>query len=141
MPRCSCAGNSCSCTIQAGTGLTLTGTGNDSAPFVVSLAANYLLLTQATNGPIDLSAVASGVIVELNLSANVTGITLPTAPGTKIEIAAKQVVASRTITWPTIKWVGGAAPVLSTTINYIDWIVIRRLGTDWIGAVEGAAIR
>lgn len=141
MPRCSCAGNSCSCIIQAGSGLVISGTGNNSAPYTVSLAPNYLLITQAVAGTIDLTDVPSGAIVELNLSANVTGVTLPTTPGLKIEIAAKQVIASRTIVWPTIKWVGGVVPTLSTTINYIDWIVLRRLGTDWIGAVEGAAIR
>lgn len=37
MPRC--CGDSCSCNIQAGTGITITGIGSISDPFVVSQSA------------------------------------------------------------------------------------------------------
>jgi len=143
MPRCSCAGNSCSCAIQVGPGLTLTGTGNSSAPYTVSLASQYLSIPVPSVGALDLSSVPAGAIVEVLLSASANSVILPVlTPGSRIDLFVKQVVAGRTITWPSaVKWPGGTAPVLSSTINYGDWLAIRLLQTDWIGATEGLAIR
>jgi hypothetical protein len=143
MPKCSCAGNSCSCQIQVGDGLLLTGTGNAGAPYVLSLAQAVTTLAQSAAGAVDLSAVKSGTLVLLNLSAAVTGFTLPSTPGTRIDLVITQVTAGNTVTWGTaIKWPGGAAPTVSATINYADWFALRALtATAWIGAIEGQAIR
>jgi hypothetical protein len=40
---------------------------------------------------------------------------------------------SYTITWPTIKWAGGAAPTLSTTVGAIDIVTLYYNGTDYFG--------
>jgi hypothetical protein len=143
MPKCSCAGSSCSCQVQVGDGLTLTGTGNAAAPYVISLTQTVVSITQSATGTVDLSAVKSGSLVVIALSAPVTGLTLPTVPGTRIDLVFTQVTAGNTVTWGTaIKWPGGVAPVVSATINYSDWFALRALtSTAWVGAIEGQAIR
>jgi hypothetical protein len=142
MPRCSCAGNSCSCTIQTGPGLQLTGTGNTSAPFTISLATQFVSLPHPANGTLTLANAAPGSITEILLSGNVTSLVLPVSPGARLDLVLRQTVAGRTVAWPSsIKWAGGAPPVLSTTAGWADWIAIRQLATDWIGVVEGAGIR
>lgn len=40
---------------------------------------------------------------------------------------------SYTITWPTIKWAGGAAPTLSTAVGAIDIVTLYYNGTDYYG--------
>lgn len=40
---------------------------------------------------------------------------------------------SRTVTWPTIKWRGGSAPILTTTANKKDVIKLIYDGTDYLG--------
>jgi hypothetical protein len=143
MPRCSCAGNACSCAIQATDGLSISGTGSASNPFVITLNNQYIQVAHTVAGALDLSGMPSGAMVEVLLSANVTSVVLPTGDGYRLDLALKQAVASRTITWPgNIEWPGGTAPVLSTTINYWDWFFIRKLsGTTWLGTTHGAAIR
>jgi hypothetical protein len=123
--------------------LVISGTGNNSAPFTVSLASPYTGFTLSAPGALDLSALTSGALAEVTLGASATSVILPTvAAGTRIELALKQGVAGSTVTWPsTVKWSGGAAPVLSTVVNYTDWLVLRMLQGGWIGAVVGAAIR
>ena len=143
MPKCSCAGNSCSCAVQVGDGLTITGTGNAGAPFTISLTQTIVTIAQSGAGALDLSAVKTGSIVLVNLSASVTSVVLPSVAGSRIDVVFKQVTASNTVAWGTVvKWPGGTAPVVSTTINYMDWFVLRSLSTtEWIGAIEGQAIR
>lgn len=41
---------------------------------------------------------------------------------------------SRTITWPTIRWEGGAAPTLTTTAGKTDLIFVYYDGTDYFGS-------
>lgn len=41
--------------------------------------------------------------------------------------------ASRAITWPTIKWVGGVAPTLTGTDGAIDYVFFIYDGTNWLG--------
>ena len=43
---------------------------------------------------------------------------------------------SRTVTWPTIKWIGGSAPTLTTTVNKRDIVVFVREGSDYYGAAD-----
>jgi hypothetical protein len=143
MPRCSCAGNSCSCLIQVGDGLVLTGTGNNSAPYTLSLASPYVPIAHGTSGGLDLSAATSGSLIHVTLSANVTGVTLSTIDGQWFDLFLQQGTAGNTIVWPAdIRWAGGTDPVLSTTVGWGDWFRLRRLtGTSWIGSIEGVAVR
>ena len=44
-------------------------------------------------------------------------------------------VGGRTVTWPaTVKWVGGAAPTLSTGANAVDWVSFVYDGTNYWGS-------
>lgn len=143
MPRCTCAGSSCSCIVQVGDGLTISGSGNASAPFTISLTQSLIAINQTVAGTVDLSTVQSGSVVFLSLSAAATGFTFPTTPGIRFDLVIKQITASNAVTWgSTIKWPGGTNPTVSATINYTDWFVLRNLGgSTWIGAIEGQAIR
>lgn len=144
MPRCSCAGNSCSCSVQVGDGLAISGTGSQSNPFIISLASQYIAISHTVAGALDLSSVPSGAVVDLTLSANATSLILPNVPGHNMDLIVRQGAASRTITWPAeVEFPGGVAgPTLSTTLNYRDWITLRQLtSTIWVGALIGAAIR
>lgn len=68
-------------------------------------------------------------------------LTFPVAgAGKAFVIALKQDgVGGRTITWPgTVKWPGGAAPVLTTTANKTDIFAFDCLdGTNWLGRTLG----
>lgn len=144
MPRCSCAGNSCSCLIQVGDGLVLTGTGNNSAPYTISLASPYVPVAHGTEGGLDISNASSGALIHVTLTANITGITLPTIDGAQIDLFFEQGTAGNTIVWPAaVRWPGGTDPVLSTTAGWGDWFRLRKIAGAgaWIGAIEGAAIR
>ena len=136
MPKCQCAGNACSCAIVAGDGLIITGTGNASAPYQIGLNAALLAVTVAAASPIDLSSMGSGAVARLDMSANVTGLTLPSVQGARIDIVARHVVGAVSITWPsTVKWPNATAPTQTSTINRYDWFTLRNVGTDWIGAL------
>lgn len=70
----------------------------------------------------------------LTLTANCT-ITLsaPVAGTEYILYLLQDGVGSRTVTWPTIKWQGGAAPTLTTTAGKTDLILLRYDGTSYYG--------
>lgn len=135
MPKCQCAGNACSCSIVAGDGLIITGTGNASAPYQIGLGAALVTVTVAVASAVDLSNLGSGSVARLDMSANVTGLTLPSTQGARIDIVARHVVGAVTITWPsTVKWAGATPPTQTSTINRYDWFTLRNVGTDWIGS-------
>lgn len=79
------------------------------------------------------------------MAANLTTLTLsnPSPTGTKCAIVweiTQGGAGSFTITWPaSVKWAGGAAPVLSTAVGAIDEIVLttRNAGTSWLGSARG----
>jgi hypothetical protein len=51
---------------------------------------------------------------------------------------------SRTVTWPaSVKWPGGAAPVLSPGANKVDMVQLttRDGGTTWLGSLVGVDFR
>lgn len=143
MPRCSCAGNSCSCLIQVGDGLILTGTGNNSAPYTLSLASPYVPVAHTAAGGLDVSAASSGSLIHVTLTANITGMTLPTTDGSWIDLFLQQGTAGNTVVWPAgVMWAGGADPVLTTTVDWGDWYRIRKIaGNVWLGAIVGVAVR
>lgn len=143
MPRCSCAGNSCSCLIQVGDGLTLTGTGNNAAPYTISLASQYVQIAHTSAGGLDLTDANSGTLIHVSLSGNVTGITLPTTEGMTLDLFFQQVTPSNTIVWPTgVRWAGGTDPTMTATATYGDWYHLRKInGADWIATIHGQAIR
>jgi hypothetical protein len=138
---CGCAGGSCGCAIQAGPGLVVTGTGNASAPFTITLAPTPSSIPIDVAGPLDLSAFGGYSTVLVNLNANATSVILPTAavaPG-RIDLLIRQGAGgSRLITWPAaIVWPGGTDPVLTTTNNAYDWITLIQAAGTWAGVRTG----
>lgn len=137
MPGCNCAGASCGCRIQAGQGAVVTGTGTASNPFVISTAITAFTIEQGSDGPLDLSSYAGDVAVTVNLNANVTSITLPDAPGTRLEIFFALGTAGATISWPAgVRWVG-AAPSAPTTVGQALWTTLRQAAGFWAGMTVG----
>lgn len=137
--RCSCPGSSCGCTIQAGPGIVVTGTGTVDSPFEVAVDTRSVTIDQSSAGALDLSQFRGDAVVNVNLAANVTSIILPDVPGTRIELVLTQTVAGRTVVWPaSVKWPGGTQPVLSTVAGRIDWISLRQVtATQWLGRTLG----
>src|SRR6478735_3778199 len=118
MPKCQCAGNACNCQIVAGDGVIISGTGNASAPYQISVASQYIPVNVPANGPVDVGSAVTGSVIHLTLNANVTAITLPTTTGARLDVVVQHVVAGTTVTWPTgIWWAGGAAPAQATGAN------------------------
>lgn len=134
MPRCSCVGSSCNCTVQATSGLTVTGKGNQDDPYIVSLALPFSDRVQAEAGPLDLSGSAPGAFLDVTLSADATDVILPVDAGGRISLLIRNDGSGSTVTWPSnILWPGGTPPVLSATAGQSDWIDLHRLGTNWVG--------
>jgi hypothetical protein len=79
-------------------------------------------------------------INDITLTAACT-LTFPTAtPGTSFTLFLRQGGAgSFTVTWPTVKWSSGAAPVLSTAVGALDTFSFVYV-TAWNGFVAGLAM-
>lgn len=139
MGRCGCGGSNCSCLITNGQGITVTGTGNETDPYVVAIGSPLVQRTVTTPQAIDLASLVGDVVLVLELSGNITAIALPTAAGTRIDVVILRDSLTRTIAWPiNILWPGNVEPVLSA-VGARDWIVLRNIGGGfWVGAVEGA---
>jgi hypothetical protein len=140
MPRCSCAGTSTVLSAVENGGLTLVGQGTPGDPYALALTDLDVSADVATGGNVDFAAIPAGAVVDLNLDEDVTSVSLP-ASGHGFDVFIREGTVPHGVTWPTeIKWPGGVAPTLTTTPGHGDWISLRRVGTDWIGAVVGADI-
>jgi hypothetical protein len=136
---CGCAGGSCSCTVTAGPGLTISGTGNASSPFMISLAPSPGAITVAATGPLDLSANGGNSVVLVTLNASATSVVLPSTGGHLDILFIQGSGGSRTVTWPAaIVWPGGAEPVLTVANGAVDWITLVSAGGTWAGVRTGA---
>lgn len=63
--------------------------------------------------------------------------TAPSGPSRLQLKLVQDATGSRTVTWPTIKWVGGVAPTLSTAANSEDIVVLFYDGTSYYGVHNG----
>lgn len=69
---------------------------------------------------------------KITLTANCTlTFTNPTNGQTTTLVIIQDATGSRTITWPTIKWVGATAPTLSTAASNIDIVSYIYDGTSY----------
>lgn len=133
MPGCNCAGSACGCQIQPGLGVNVTGTGTASNPFVISAAINVATIEQNASGPLDLSTYVGDMSVTVNLSANVTSMILPNAPGTRLDLFFVTVVTGVSVVWPTaIRW-AGTATTPSATVGEAAWATLRQTADFWAG--------
>jgi hypothetical protein len=138
MPRCSC-GNGSTPNISGKSNIAISGTGTDVDPIVVDFNPDQSAITIATAGALDLSGVddISATLVVLN--ANATSVLLPTM-ASRLELVFQQGAASRTVAWSGVKWPGGTAPTLSTTVGALDWITLIQINGTWYGVKTGAAL-
>lgn len=140
MPRgCGCAGNSCSCLIIGGAGIGVAGTGNVSAPYVISLnnQSGYLEYTGLTvaGAPVNLNGLVAGDIVVYINASDTFFVTLPLdAPlGTKIDIIANGGgVMSLIADGGFIRWPAGVDPVWDTNPVWVSLVQVAAPGT-WYG--------
>ena len=97
----------------------------------------------ATSGAITIDCNTAAYFY-LNIIGNVTSITINNVPALylfSLTIEIRQGgTGSYTIAWPgTVKWEGGVAPTLTTTVGKTDVVtlVTRDGGTSWLGFVAG----
>lgn len=136
--RCNCPGQACGCSVQAGAGINVEGTGTTKSPFTISLDSGAAEISQSAAGGLDLSAYNGDSVVTVDLLQNVTGMTLPNRPGARIELMLLQSVGGKTVTWPAgIRWTGGAAPAVTTTVGKATWVALRQAAGFWVGTSYG----
>ena len=82
---------------------------------------------------------ANGTVQIITLGGNVT-ITMPTATSGKsfVMMLKQDATGSRTVTWSTVKWVGGTAPTITSTASRLDLLSFFADGTNWYGVSVGA---
>ena len=104
-------------------GLKVTGQYGPAAIYALSDAA-----------PIALDWV-NGNVQEMTLTASRTWTFANPVSGARyVIVLAQGGSGSYTVTWPTIKWAGGSAPTLTTTVGKKDVVTLIYDGTDYIGA-------
>ena len=101
-----------------------------------------VISTQATATGATTVNMANGNVHKLTLTGAVTltfsGATNGSGCSMTLYIA-QDATGGRTITWPTVKWAGGVAPVISTAANAIDIYTFFTMdgGTTWFGNQAG----
>ena len=72
----------------------------------------------------------------ITLTANCTfTFTAPNGPGNFLLRLVQDGTGGRTVTWPaTLKWVGAAAPTLTTSANAVDIVTLYYNGTNYYGS-------
>lgn len=108
MPRCDCAGAQCSCVVIGGSGVTVTGAGSVSNPYIVDADPQLPLRLRVTDtSTVDMHAVGNGTEDDpLVLSADAT---LAMDDLTNVTAPAPQ--AGDTLSWNGQEWVTGPPPV------------------------------
>lgn len=79
----------------------------------------------------------TGWVFTKTLSADTTFTFAGAAAGQTIEVVLTQDPATpRTVTWPTVRWIGGAAPTMTATVSKIDKYTIYYNGSEYLGKYE-----
>lgn len=91
-------------------------------------------LTDAPTIIWDVDSVGNEAAVTIAGNRTLSIINLPAGHVLYLTLVVKQdATGSRTLTWPTIKWINGIAPVLTTAGNGIDIITLRWSGATLYG--------
>ena len=82
-------------------------------------------------------------ISQITLSANCTLAFPSVAAGKSFTLVLVQDgTGSHTVTWPTVKWVAGVAPAVTSTAGAVDWLSFACAdGVNWVGFVAGLDIK
>lgn len=150
MARCQCAGGSCSCLIQAGPGVQITGTGSSNQPYEISITPNLYEVTFTPTSPVYyvnstfISDVGSRAVFDVQIDPATTAyITLPNgtinapypAPGTELDFILAGTAGSSTVNWagPNFRWFGSAP----SAGNKMGWYRFVFLGDEWAATYLG----
>jgi hypothetical protein len=122
---------------SATTGVITTDGGIGAAKNIVSGGAMWSVHNDIGNsGTTKTITMTDGNVQTITLNNNCTLTFAGEYAGQAINLIIKQdATGSRLITWPTISWVGGSAPTLSTVGSSVDIIGLLYDGTDWYGGV------
>jgi len=143
MPRgCGCAGNSCSCLIVSGNGVLVEGTGNASAPYIISLnnESGYIAYPPITlaGTVLNLSGTVAGdLVVFIEAEANFS-VTLPSdAPlGTHLDIVTVQSFGAVMTFNNAPFWPGGTVPAFTAVRNMVRLIAGGPAVGQWWGVAH-----
>lgn len=138
MPGCNCPGSSCGCAIQPGPGIIVQGTGTAANPFVVSTDTRAVTIEQSSAGVLDLSSYVGDQVITVNLSANVTDIILPNAPGTRLDLIFVLVTAGRTVAMTNPP--RGVTPAAPAVVGKGNWYQLRQASSFWVAITLGAGL-
>jgi hypothetical protein len=106
----------------------------DSNAIIYATSIIQSTSTNATSGAAATLNWNNGANQRLTLTANCTLTFSNPVAGAKYTIELIQdVTGTRTVTFPTIKWASGSAPVLTTTAAKVDIISLYYNGTDYFG--------
>lgn len=134
MPRnCNCAGSACSCLITAGQGVSVTGTGNSSDPYVVGLAEGQGATDAGevpAGGTLDTQYVTTDSFYRVE-ALGALFITPPTAFGVQIDYYIANPESALIDILGTVYWEDGVSPVMTSPQMWITLINVAP-GT-WIG--------
>lgn len=145
MPRCNCPGSACGCLVQGGLGVQVEGTGNRSAPYIISVSSAYVVVDKEFPGQLDLTQIAQpGGVVEVNQSADGQAIILPDLPpGSSFELIIRLLAGGLVVFnfTPTVRWPLGGIPALNNGMNTYTWIRFRKTSdTYWLAELVGTGI-
>jgi len=106
------------------------GITEDSVTITSSSNAATLNMRDGTNFVHDLTENVTYTFSNPAATGNVSAFTLKVIQGS----------TARTITWPSVKWPGGAAPTLTATNDGVDYFVFIYDGANWYGFTAGQAL-
>ena len=106
------------------------GITEDSVTITSSSNAATLNMRDGTNFVHDLTENVTYTFTNPASTGNVSAFTLKVIQGS----------TARTITWPSVKWPGGAAPTLTATNDAVDFFVFIYDGANWYGFTAGQAL-
>lgn len=107
--------------------------------------AETMTAPEISSGALTLN-LENGNVFSVAHNANITSLTISNPPasgkaGSFVLILTQDGSGGRTITWPSsVKWGGGVAPTLTTTINAVNLLTFITVngGTSWYGMLGGA---
>lgn len=123
--------NGASATEAAALGQTVTKTGG-GVETISTATATGATTVNLTNGNVHKLTLTGAVTLTFSGATNGSGCSMTL-------YIAQDATGGRTITWPTVKWAGGVAPVISTAANAIDIYTFFTMdgGTTWFGNQAG----
>ena len=114
---------------------------NDVVTFTGGIVEDSVTVTSSSNAAT--LNMRDGTNFVHDLTENVTyTFSNPAGVGNVSAFTLKVIQGStaRTITWPSVKWPGGAAPTLTATNDGVDFFVFIYDGANWYGFTAGQAL-